>query len=181
MTLHPSVADNTHLRIPGTGDIVIIAEGYGNSIVSQTINHGAPTAIRLTQNIKAPMTNGGQFVQQPVVALTDQYGNICTGDSSTKVIVSSNDADSWTLTGTITATAMNGVATFAGLGATNTAQVVGAQLVFNSTGLAEVMSNPVTLPGPISSGGGSSRGSSGGALPPHHNLAKTESTLLSMA
>ncbi len=58
------------------------------------------------------------------------------------------DAGTWTLTGTTTATASLGVATFTNLGATNSALVNNAQLGFTATGLAKVTSITVTLPAP---------------------------------
>jgi len=109
----------------------------------------APAAsMELTQDITAPASNGGQFAQQPVITLKDTYGNTCAGDSSTQVTASEKESGNWILTGTVTKTASNGVVTFTGLGATNTAQVNNAQLAFNAAGLTEVVSVTVTLPAP---------------------------------
>ncbi|WP_235886096.1 S-layer homology domain-containing protein [Paenibacillus cymbidii] len=110
---------------------------------------GAAASMKLTTDITAPASNGGVFAQQPVVTLLDAYGNTSTGDSSTVVTVSKKDAGAWTLTGTATATASAGVATFTGLGATNSAEVTGAQLAFDAAGLAQIASRSVTLPWPI--------------------------------
>ncbi|MBO9598658.1 MAG: S-layer homology domain-containing protein [Cohnella sp.] len=100
----------------------------------------------LTTDITAPASNGGAYAQQPVVTLYDAYGNTSTGDSSTVVAVSKKDTGTWTLTGTATATASAGVATYTGLGATNAAEVTGAQLAFDAAGLAQIASRSVTLP-----------------------------------
>ncbi len=109
---------------------------------------GAAAAMQVTQDITAPAVNGGNFAQQPQVTLKDQYGNICTNDNATVITVSRKDAGAWTLTGTLTVTANSGAAAFSGLGATNTAQVLGAQLAFNAGALPEVTSTTVTLPVP---------------------------------
>ncbi|MGE5474925.1 MAG: S-layer homology domain-containing protein [Ignavibacteriales bacterium] len=149
VTLKPS-GGNAVLQTPATGNVVIAATGYNNSTVSQTITIGAVAKMEVTQNITAPATNGGQFAQQPKVALEDQYGNICANDSTTVITVSKKDLGIWTLTGTLTTTASSGVATFSGLGVTNTAAVTGAQLAFDTTGLTQVTSAVVNLPAPAS-------------------------------
>nr|WP_256223551.1 S-layer homology domain-containing protein [Paenibacillus sp. 1_12] len=112
-----------------------------------TPSAGDLSAMELTQDITAPAANGGQFAQQPFVKLVDAYGNIRTGDNST-ITVAKKDAGNWNLTGTTVVTANAGVATFSGLGATNAAQVTGAQLAFDSSGLAQIASQSVILPWP---------------------------------
>ncbi len=151
VTLKPS-GGNINLRTPATGNVVITATGYNNSIVGQTLNVGAAASMEVTQNITAPASNGGQFAQQPIITLKDQYGNICTNNSSTIITVSKKDSGTWTLTGTLTATVSSGVATFSGLGANNTAAVAGAQLAFDTAGLTQAVSTAVNLPAPASSG-----------------------------
>ena len=165
ITLHPSVAGNSYLRTPAAGNVVITATEYNNSTVFQTISHGALTAMVLSQDIMAPATNGGNFVQQPIITLTDIYGNTVSSDNTTQVTVYKKDTGAWTLKGTVTVTAVNGVVTFTRLGADNSAQVTNAQLAFNSVILTELISTTVTLPEP-SSGGGSSGSSNGGSSSP---------------
>jgi hypothetical protein len=109
---------------------------------------GNAASMALTTGISAPASNGGTFAQQPVVTLLDAYGNTSTGDSSTVVTVSKKDTGTWSLTGTATATTSAGVATFTDLGATNEAEVTGAQLAFAASGLAQITSTTVTLPAP---------------------------------
>jgi hypothetical protein len=159
ITLKPS-GGNAALQTPATANVVITATGYGNSSVSQTIKHGAVTFMAVTQNITAPASNGGNFAQQPIITIKDTYGNTCTSDNATVVTASKEDAGTWTLTGTTTAPAISGVATFTNLGATNATLVNNAQLSFTSGVMTEVTSIVITLPAPISSsssgGGGSS-------------------------
>ncbi|WP_434756378.1 S-layer homology domain-containing protein [Paenibacillus amylolyticus] len=109
---------------------------------------GSTATMALTTDITAPASNGGVFAQQPVVTLTDAYGNQSVSDSTTVVTVSKKDTGTWTLTGTATATASAGVVTFSGLGATNAAEVTGAQLAFDASGLVQIASQSVTLPWP---------------------------------
>jgi hypothetical protein len=103
----------------------------------------------LTTDITAPTSNGGVFAQQPVVTLYDAYGNLSTGNNSTVVTVSKKDSGAWTLTGTTTVTANAGVATFNNLAATNAAEVTGAQLAFDVSGLTQMTSQTVTFPWPV--------------------------------
>jgi len=115
--------------------------------VSLTPLAGVAASMALTTDIAAPASNGGVFAQQPGVTLLDAYGNTSTGDNSTVVTVSRKDTGEWMLTGTLTATASGGVATFTDLGATNEAEVAGAQLAFDATGgLTQIVSQSVTLP-----------------------------------
>ena len=116
-----------------------------------TPTHGAAVSMAVTQDITAPAVNGGSFAQQPKIAIKDAYGNICTSDNTTVVTADKEDAGAWTLTGTKTATAISGVATFANLGATNAALVNNAQLGFTSGTMAKVTSGVVTLPAPAGS------------------------------
>lgn len=149
IALYPGVdiAGDNWLRKPATGNLVIKAAGYDDSIVSQTISHGTVTKMSVTRDITAPSVNGGRFSQQPKVALMDQYGNICTNDNSTVITASKKDSGPWTLTGTNQVTVSEGEAAFIDLGAENTMRVSGAQIAFNKAGFAEVSSCEVTLPG----------------------------------
>ncbi|MBF4695317.1 hypothetical protein ISU02_19665, partial [Fusibacter sp. Q10-2] len=116
-----------------------------------TPTHGAAATMAVTQDIIAPASNGSSFAQQPKVAVKDAFGNACTGDNTTVVTAAREDGGTWTLTGTTTATASAGVATFTDLGATNAALVNNAQLGFTATGLTKVTSMAVTLPAPAGS------------------------------
>lgn len=121
--------------------------------------HGITTSMAVTQNITAPTTNGGLFAQQPKIAMTDAYGNICTSDSATVVTAVKEDSGTWTLTGTTTAKAINGIATFTDLGATNATLVNNAQIGFTSEALPKVTSAAVTLTAPAVTSSESRRGS----------------------
>lgn len=135
--------------------------------VSVTPTHGTEATMTVSQNLTAPGINGGQFAQQPRITLKDAYGNICTSNSSTVVTVAKEDVGSWTLTGTLTATANSGIASFTNLGATNTALLNNAQLGFTSGAMTKVTSAAVTLPAPaptIPSGSNSGSSSDNGNI-----------------
>ena len=125
--------------------IATVATPATNSPVI-TPTAGATASMTVSTNITAPASNGGNFAQQPVITLKDAHGNISAGDNATQVTASKKDAGTWTLTGTTVKTAVNGIATFTNVGATNTAQVLNAQLAFDATGLTQVTSATVTLP-----------------------------------
>ncbi|MBB3068528.1 hypothetical protein FHS14_001504 [Paenibacillus baekrokdamisoli] len=124
---------------------------------------GSASSMELTTDLTAPTSNGGMFAQQPVITLLDAYENTSVGDSTTEITVSKKDAGSWTLAGTMTATASSGVVTFTSLKAANTASVSGAQLAFDAAGLAQVTSSTVTLPAPAPA---QTAGASAAALTP---------------
>src|SRR5690606_37419986 len=114
--------------------------------LSLGVVQGNLSGMMLTTDITAPASNGEQFSCQPVIALTDVYGNICTSDNTTEVTVTKKDTGTWTLTGTTTMTASSGVVTFTDLGAANDEQVNNAQLAFDSGVLTTVTSSFVVLP-----------------------------------
>ncbi|WP_314589494.1 S-layer homology domain-containing protein [Paenibacillus terrigena] len=127
--------------------ITSVAKPDTNSLVL-TLVAGNTASMELTKDVAAPASNGGVFVNQPVVTLYDTYGNVSEGDNSTIVTATIKDAGAWKLTGTMTATAQAGIVTFSGLGATNPAEVIGAQLAFNAEAMPEVLSAVVDLPWP---------------------------------
>ncbi|WP_037286204.1 S-layer homology domain-containing protein [Saccharibacillus sacchari] len=116
-----------------------------------TSTAGNTASMELTTELAAPTVNGHAFAKQPVITLRDAYGNTSAGDNSTVVTVSKKDTGAWTLTGTLSATANAGVATFSDLGAANDKGLAGVQLAFDAAGLTQVTSwtDPsVSLPWP---------------------------------
>jgi len=81
---------------------------------SVTVNPAAASKLTLQAQPSATATAGAAFAQQPVIRIEDAYGNLRSSDNSTVVTVT-RSAGSGTLQGTLTATAVNGVATFANL------------------------------------------------------------------
>lgn len=138
-----------------------------SNVLLMTPEHSSPVALSVLQDILAPSGNGQNFLRQPVVALVDTFGNLCSHSSETAVTVSKEDSGAWTLTGTLVKTASGGAVSFTDLGALNSGTVNLAQLKFTAQDLATVKSSPVTLPGATSSGGASKGGTAvigGGAV-----------------
>ncbi|WP_284638153.1 S-layer homology domain-containing protein [Paenibacillus silviterrae] len=142
LTLNKADAQTVGFSIAG-----VTTPSAGTQTITPTV--GALSKLMLTQDIAAPATNGGAFGQQPIVRLVDAYENVLTGDNTTVVTVSKKDnGTTWTLGGTLSATAASGVATFAGLTAASDAAVTGAQLAFSASGVSELLSAAVNLPAP---------------------------------
>src|SRR5262249_19011951 len=97
---------------------------------------GATHLVMITQP-GATATAGVAFSPAPAVALADAFGNITTSDSSTPVTVV-RAAGTAALQGVISATAMNGVATFSNI-SYNKAETI--TLAFNSGSLSGVTSS----------------------------------------
>lgn len=139
------------LQTSGTNTITIIATGFVNQTVSQTIGAGVATKLYMATQPTAPAYNGCNLATQPVVGFKDQYGNITTSFSSSAptVTASATTSPSWTLEGTASMTESSGQATFSGLGALNTAgAVTGAALTFSVTGMTSVTSTTFNIPAP---------------------------------
>lgn len=145
ITFTPSLS--TLLQSSGPKSITIIANGYANATVSQTISVGAATKLGITTQPTLPATNGAALGTQPVVAIQDQYGNTTT--STAAVLAAASDV-SWTIGGTTSKNGVSGVAAFTDLTATSTNLVSGATISFTSTGLTSVTSNGFIIPSPNS-------------------------------
>ena len=74
---------------------------------------GSPAQLAIGTEPSATATAGMAFAQQPVIWVEDIYGNIVTNASGT--VTAARNAGSGTLQGTLTATLVNGVATFVNL------------------------------------------------------------------
>ncbi|CAM4203611.1 S-layer homology domain-containing protein [Saccharibacillus endophyticus] len=149
-----SATVNLTLNKAAEQSIALSVEGVAapqTNTLNITSTAGNTASMELTTELAAPTVNGSTFARQPVVTLRDAYGNTSMGDSSTVVTVSKKDTGAWTLTGTLSATANAGVATFADLGAASEAGLTGVQLAFDAAGLTPVTTRtdpPVTLPWP---------------------------------
>ena len=118
--LKPGGTQNSGLSKSGSLNLYIVATGYNNSIVSQTIAHGVPARVIVTAQPTAPVTNGGVLVKQPAVTVMDQYGNIIGSSVAVNAIVTRGQDSIWSLGGTTSATTTSSsVAGFSNLTATN--------------------------------------------------------------
>ncbi|WP_283410162.1 hemoblobin-interacting domain-containing protein [Anoxynatronum buryatiense] len=143
----------TQLQTPGTYTITVEASGYNNAVVSQSVTAGPQASAEFTTQPLGPSVSGGQLEQQPVLTLYDTYGNACADGPSSSASITLQRAvgDSWTLGGTSTVTAVNGVATFTDLTASNPsgAEVItDAQISYTFTGLPSftIFSEDFTVP-----------------------------------
>lgn len=86
-----------------TSSGTVVCAGAGSQLVIQT----QPSSVAMS---------GVPFAQQPVILVEDQFGNLCSADNGT-VVMAARDAGSGSgvLQGTLTATNVNGVATFVNL------------------------------------------------------------------
>ena len=127
---------------PQTYTISVIATGYSNDVASQLVGVGQATQLSLSIQPTAPASNGAILATQPVVNILDQYNNQTTSTASVAAAISTG-----TLGGTLTKTAVSGIATFTNLTATSVSSVT-ATITFTSSGLTSVTSNSFVIPAP---------------------------------
>ena len=133
------------LQTVGSKSIIIVATGYSNASLTQSIGVGAPNKLAMNIQPTAPSVNGGVLATQPKVNIVDQYGNLT---SSTASITASATQGTWTLGGTTDVSAISGTTTFVGLTATSASPVTGATITFTSSGLTSVTSGTFNIPSP---------------------------------
>jgi len=130
-----TVASATAYTITGTN-----ASGSATQIFTLTVSPGAATKAMMTTQ-PAGAVNGVAFTTQPVVRVTDSGDNTVT--SFTGNVVASIASGTGTLSGTTTATAVAGVATFTNLVITGTAG--NFTLTFTPASLTAVTSSSFAL------------------------------------
>ena len=125
------------LKTSGVKSIVIYATGYGNAKVTQPLAAGVATKLAITTQPAAPAASGGNLVANPVLAVTDQYGNGTTNPYPNLAVTATvGGAGGWTLGGAASQAAVGGIATFTNLFATvnGSTTVTGAVITFTVTG-----------------------------------------------
>lgn len=130
----------------GTNNNAVTATIAGLNTVTFNAS-GAPagaTQVAIVTQPSATATAGVPFPQQPVVELRDAFGNLVTANSST-VVTAARAAGTGALQGTLSTTAVNGVATFTNLahGAAGTITIQ-----FTASGLTAATSANVVVAGP---------------------------------
>src|SRR5439155_1612314 len=85
-----------------------------NTSPSITVNAGAASKLTIQTQPSPTATAGAPLAQQPVIRVEDSVGNFITTDNG-RVITAARSAGAGTLQGTVTATTVNGIATFANL------------------------------------------------------------------
>ena len=145
--LHPGDDINNYLRTPAIANVVISAQGYTDSVVSQTITAGTVNSLEvITQPLPGAET-GETFATQPVVTLKDQYGNICADGASAAAAVTASatpGTGTWLIGGTVTIAADQGVAAYSNL--VCTLDTPGAGKIHFEIGGTTVDSNAFSIP-----------------------------------
>ncbi|MBL0170617.1 MAG: Ig-like domain-containing protein [Gemmatimonadaceae bacterium] len=136
------VATFTNLQIVGTGPhtLQFTTTTPALSVTSSSVTIGAGPATQLAITTQpAGAVSGVAFTTQPVIAIRDASGNLT---SSAATVTASLASGLGALSGTLTATAVNGVATFTNL------KIAGPgahTLTFTSGALTSATSNAVTV------------------------------------
>src|SRR5262249_38457978 len=140
--------NTTSTNVVGTYPITVAqgtlsAVNYSFSFVNGvlTVTGGAAGKLVILTQPSSSAVAGVAFAQQPQIRIEDQYGNLRSSDNSTVVTVARN-AGSGTLQGSLSATAVNGVATFANL-SHNVANTI--NLSFSSSGLTNATSANIVV------------------------------------
>ena len=109
------VATFSNLTFTTAGNYTLLASDPGDTSAlsaSFSVQAAAPCKLAFIRSPSSPK-HGSAFEIE--VAVEDSYGNICTNDKSTIKLSLSQCGKSGTLSGILTATTVNGVATFSGL------------------------------------------------------------------
>jgi hypothetical protein len=125
------------LQSSGVKSIVITATGYSTAKVTQPVNAGVAVALAITAQPAAPSASGGTLVANPVLTVSDKYGNATTNPyANVTVTASPGGTPGWTLGGSTNQASVGGVLTFTNLSASvNGSTVVsGAAITFTVTG-----------------------------------------------
>src|SRR5206468_1618284 len=118
-----------------------------NTSPTITVGGGTPRQLAIQTQPSTTATAGVLFAQQPVILVEDASGNLVATDNG-RVITVARGTGTGTLQGTLTATTVNGMATFANL-SYNLAETI--TLNFTATGLTNVTSaNVMVGTGPFS-------------------------------
>ena len=98
---------STLLQSSGLKNISIIANGFGTARYSQPIGAGVATKLAITTPVAGPSASGGTLVANPVLLVSDQYGNGTTNPyANVSVTASVGGAGGWTLGGDATQTSV---------------------------------------------------------------------------
>ena len=133
----------------GTAEITATVAGFAvanGSPVTVTFAPGTATKLAITTP-PVGASSGSALATQPVVVIQDAQGNTVTSDSETVVTLALEAGADGAVGGTLTATAVNGVATFAGV---TLSGVVGTSytLRFSSGSLTPADATDVQVSGP---------------------------------
>ena len=122
-------AKSVLLQSSGLKNIGIIANGFGTARYSQPIGAGVASKLAITTQAAGPSASGGTLVANPVLLVSDQYGNGTTNPyANVSVAASVGGVGGWTLGGDTNQPSGNGLIAFTNL----TATVNGSSAVSNA-------------------------------------------------
>jgi hypothetical protein len=135
------------LQSSGVKSIVIYATGYNNDKVTQPLLAGVANKLTLTTQPAAPSASGGTLTANPVLSITDKYGNGSTNPYANATVTAAvGGTGAWTLGGDTTQTSVNGFMTFTNLTATvnGSTNVPGAFLALTVNGYTNSSNSSTT-------------------------------------
>jgi hypothetical protein len=135
------------LQTPGLKTIVISATGYSTNSIAQTVTIGAASKLVMKTEPSATILAGATFSTQPAMYVEDANGNL-VGTNNSTIVTATVGTGTGSLTGILTATAVNGVVTFSGLAAPTTAQN-GLLLTFTASGLTSAVDDTSITVNPV--------------------------------
>ena len=123
------------LQVNGIKIITVDAFNYAEAKVTQPLSSGVPVDLNLIVQPAGPSASGGTLVANPVLAVTDQWGNGTTVAPDTNVVVTASvggGATTWTLGGSTNQSSVGGFMVFSNLTAkvTGSTAVAGAYITF---------------------------------------------------
>jgi hypothetical protein len=126
------------LQSSGLKNLVFIVSGFGTAKVNQPIGAGLAAKLAITTQAAAPSASGGTLTANPVLAITDQYGNGTTNPYANVVVSAAANSSNWILGGDTVQTNVNGILAFTNLTATavNGTGTVSNYITFTITGYA---------------------------------------------
>jgi hypothetical protein len=113
-------ANSVLLQSSGIKNIAVIAPGFGTARVSQPLSAGVATQLAMISQAAGPSASGGTLTVNPVLAITDQYGNGTTNPYANVTVTATANSPSWILGGATVQSSVNGFVNFTNLTATAT-------------------------------------------------------------
>ncbi len=129
------------LQVSGLDNIVILAHGFGSGRVAQPLGAGVATKLAFTTQAAGPSASGGTLIANPVLQVSDQYGNGTTNPyANVSVTASVGGVGGWTLGGDAVQQSVNGIIAFTNLTATvnGSSAVSNAYITFTISGYTPV-------------------------------------------
>jgi outer membrane protein OmpA-like peptidoglycan-associated protein len=136
-----SSISNSPVTISGTINSIAITD---TAVI--TLTPGVASALSITtQPAPGASQSGVAFATQPVVRILDSFGNLTTSTASVTASLVTVPGTPGTLGGTVTITAVGGVATFTNLAISGGTASQSYQLKFDSTSLTSAISSAFSL------------------------------------